>query len=186
VTSTDTAQRRRASLDDLTLLVIERTPSGTDAEGFPTHELEVEVAMYPGANPGVARLERATVSRSTYTDEQFMEIVTAAWQQDDPSDPSPIPDPADRTEQNTYSASGEVDGSVYVVRAGLERGTGKIAPGSVRREDPDSVPGFVMEAQEQAVRAVRERATGRDVLTRISELADQARSSSEPSDYERQ
>lgn len=159
----------RSALRDLTLLVIEREgTSGTDARGMPLHDLEVQVAQYEGANPQVRRTGAAMSSRGTYSSEDFLDVVTAAWQQDDAGDPTPIPDSSDRTEQNVLDEQGRVCGSVYVVRGDLVRGTGRLLAGSVSREDPGAVPDFVMAAQSQAVTGRgHDRQAGSGVLGRL-------------------
>ena len=144
---------------DLTLLVIERpTAPGADRydeQGFPVHDLDVRVAMYEGANPGLRRQgdDRLAKAPVDYDYQQFMEVVTAAWQQDDPADTAPVPVVADRTEQNVAGKGDTLSGTVYVVRADVAAAPGispHIVAGTVRRADPQTVPGFVMEAQSRA------------------------------------
>ena len=150
---------------DVLLLVVEYDGSSTSTDnGEPVHHLDVQVAMFDGANPTIRRQSNAHLHagalrpggsgdpRVPYSSDAMLEIVTAAWQQHDPADTSPATDST--TDQNVYNRDrSRVLGSVYAVRADVVAVPGagvRIAAGSVRPVDPAMVPSMVMDAQRQA------------------------------------
>lgn len=143
------------------LLAVEREGSSlTDGRGLPLHLLDVQVAMFDGANGHLRRQSETSLSGRpvAYSSEEMIAIVTAAWQQDDPADPA-TPAPT-TTEQ-------EVDGGTvyaFVADVAMDRKAGVVRalPGSIGRMDPALVPARVMEAQVLAC----ERASAQAIVSR--------------------
>lgn len=154
----DSGGTRLRSGERLTLLVIERdNSSSTLSNGEPVHFLDAQVAMYPGANPGLDRQSNAHLKSNgsplvAYSSDQMIELVTAAWQHEDMAD-----------DNRTFSELTEQDGfdghsTVYVIDADVARtpdGTLRIVPGSVRRADESRVPVKVEQAQARACAQAR-------------------------------
>lgn len=150
---------------DLTLLVVEYEGTSTyGSDGSPIHHLDVQVAMFDGANEHLRRQSNPHLHAAAmrpggsgnplvpYSADQMLEVVTAAWQQDDPASDSR--EFSDRTEQNVLARDGSrVLGTVYVVNADVAVGDdrrARIVPGSVRKADEALVPDNVMAAQREA------------------------------------
>lgn len=135
------------------LLAIERQgSSGTDAAGLPLHSLDVQVAMYPGANMHLPRQQDPHINPGevSYDTDEFMAMVTAAWQQDDP---------ADTTTPGVVTTEQEIDGAsiyAFIGDVAKDRRTGqvRVVPGSITRLDPSLVPEQVLDSQRAALVAV--------------------------------
>lgn len=148
--------------DNLTLLVVEYNgTSATDVDGLPVHYFDVQVAMFDGVNDHLRPQSNAHLKFDAmrpggsgnplvgYSSDQMIEIITAAWQQDDLMGECTAL--SDVTEQNVHGRDGSLVGTVYVVQADVSTGHGglvpKIVPGSVSKADESLIPRAVMAEQ---------------------------------------
>lgn len=151
--------------ENLTLLAVEYNgTSATDTNGAPFHYLDVQVAMFDGVNDQLRRQSNAHLKWDAlspggdgnpltgYSSDQMLEIISAAWQQDDLASVSTAL--SDVTEQNVTGRDGSVLGTVYVIQADVATAHGgrvpRIVPGSVRKADESLVPLEVMAEQRSA------------------------------------
>lgn len=156
--------------ENVTLLIVEYNgTSGTEANGLPLHYLDVQVAMFDGVNDQLRRQSNPHLNWEAmrpggsgnplmgYSSDQMIEIITAAWQQDDLESASTAL--SDVTEQNVKGRDGSVLGTVYVVQADVAAGNGnhvpRIVPGSVHKADESLIPREVMTEQHSACAKAR-------------------------------